>query len=128
MYDMVHSLSSPVASSTDKLTAVDITILREVARHSGVGVRWVPGCVQSADGLTKDKEEPVLRLKGVLREGALQMSEEGETLRQNKLEKERKQRLRETHSEHNKKVTEERKSAIKTSYQIENKMKKVVAP
>ena len=74
---------------------MDFTILREVARDSGVSVRWAPGSVQVADGLTKDKEEPCLRLKGVLRERAFQLAEEGECLRISRLEKERKQRLKE---------------------------------
>lgn len=95
LYGHVHSLSSPVASSSDKFTAVDFTILREVSRDSGISVRWAPGSVQVADGLTKDKEEPSLRLKGVIREGAYQLSETGECLRQSRLEKERKARLKE---------------------------------
>lgn len=95
LYDHAHSLPSPTASSSDKFTAVDFTILREVARDSGVSVRWAPGAFQIADGLTKDKEEPCLRLKGVLREGAFQLAESGECLRQNRLGKERKQRLKE---------------------------------
>ena len=43
-----------------------------------------------ADGLTKDKEEPAVRLRGAVRAASFQMSSESEVLRNNKLEKERK--------------------------------------
>ena len=90
-----------MAGSTDRLTAVDVVIIRELGKDAGVHVRWAPGDHQIADGLTKNKEEPALRLKGALREGACQLADAGEILRQNKLEEERQQRQKEANQQRN---------------------------
>ena len=64
LYDHAHGLSAAGAGISDKLTSVDVTILREIRKETGLQVRWGPGSLQLADGLTKDKEEPALRLLG----------------------------------------------------------------
>lgn len=88
LYDHGHSLCAASTGGSDKLTAIEIVILREIRRDTGITIRWGPGEVQIADGLTKDKEEPAVRLRGVLRGGQYQLAEAGAVLRQNKLEKE----------------------------------------
>ena len=94
LYDLTVSLGTPTASTSDRFTAVDVTILKEVEKQSGVTVMWTPGSLQIADGLTKNKEEPALRLRGFMREAAFELAEAGEVLRTNRLEKERKERLK----------------------------------
>jgi hypothetical protein len=89
LYDHANGVTSP-STVSDKLTSIEITILRELRRDSGIAIKWGPGALQLADGLTKDKEEPAVRLRGAVRAASFQMSSESEVLRNNKLEKERK--------------------------------------
>ena len=62
-------------------------------------MRWGPGTLQLADGLTKDKEEPALRLRAALRTGRFQLAREDEALRQAKEEKERRERQKASQGE-----------------------------
>ena len=67
---------------------MDVTIIREISRDAGVTVKWAPGDVQVADGLTKEREDVSTRLRGAMRTGRFQLAEEGEALRQMKRERE----------------------------------------
>ena len=58
-----------------------------MGKDSGLEIKWAPGTLQLADGLTKNKEEPALRLRGALRSGSFQLAEAGEQLRQMREEK-----------------------------------------
>ena len=85
--------------------------------------------VQIADGLTKDKEEPALKLRSMIREEVYQLAEEGAVLRLNKAEKERRAKKKaenlESSQEQNKPDKKKQKTADKTEHQSEPGQAKV---
>ena len=76
--------------------------------------------VQIADGLTKDKEEPALKLRSMIREEVYQLAEEGAVLRLNKAEKERRAKKKaknlESSQEKNKPEKKKQKTTDKTEH------------
>ena len=91
LFDNSQSACSSASGVTDKLTAIDVTIMREMSKENGFDIKWAPGPLQLADGLTKNKEESALRLRGALRSGTFQLAEAGVQLRQTKEERELKE-------------------------------------
>ena len=112
LFDNSQSVCSSASGVTDKLTAVDVTIIREMSSDTGLEVKWAPGPLQLADGLTKNKEGPALRLRGAVRSGTFQLAEAGEHLRHMKEERELKE-LRK--AEKKKEEPQPRKSSAETS-------------
>jgi hypothetical protein len=99
LYDSANGNTAASTGGTDKLTSIETTIIRELKKDTGITVRWGPGEVQIADGLTKDKEEPSVQLRGVIRSGRYQLAEAGEVLRNNKREKELKEERKQLNQE-----------------------------
>ena len=91
LYDHVNSLSSAASKVKDKLTSVDLTILKEIEYATGIRTRWCPSNLQMSDALTKDAAEPALRLRAAMRDGLYQIQEEGRCMMQRKTERERKE-------------------------------------
>ena len=60
----------------DRRVAVDMVIVRECLSRSSTTLRWAPTDRQLADGLTMDSAEPYDLLRGVIRVGYYQISEE----------------------------------------------------
>lgn len=89
LYDHANSVTAASSGCEDKLTALETVIMKELCQSAGLTIKWGPGEVQIADGLTKDKEAPAMKLRGTVRGGRYQLADEGEVLKQNKMEKER---------------------------------------
>ena len=75
VYDHITGASSP-STVGDRRVAVDMVIVREGLSRSATTLRWAPTDRQLADGLTKDSAEPCDLLRGVIRTGCYQISEE----------------------------------------------------
>ena len=73
--DHLISPSAP-ASIDDRRTKIDVVIIRESLQCTGGVVRWLPTNRMLADGLTKDKMDPVDLLRSCLRKGRYQISPE----------------------------------------------------
>lgn len=73
VYDaLTHSSGS--SNSTDRRTAIDLSIIREYLRRHNGCIRWVDGKLQLADSLTKHMSADFLR--SVLSKGTYQLREE----------------------------------------------------
>lgn len=86
-YDHLISPSSPTAVE-DRRTSIDIVIIRESLRMTGGVVRWLPTDRMLADGLTKDRADPVDLLRACVRSGSYQISPETHVLEQQAAERE----------------------------------------
>ena len=75
VYDHITGGSSP-STVGDRRVAVDMVIVREGLSRSSTTLRWAPTDRQLADALTKDSAEPCDLLRGVIRAGYYQISEE----------------------------------------------------
>ena len=64
LYDHLTSLGSGGVLD-DRRTAIDIAIIRQSIRRTKMEARWVPTGHMLADGLTKDKLEPMDLLRSV---------------------------------------------------------------
>ena len=73
MFYHVVSRTSPSAV-TDRRCSIDLAILKQAADRTGMVTRWCPTALQLADGLTKDKFEPVELLRACIQLGAYQLS------------------------------------------------------
>ena len=58
LFDHLVSPSSPTAVE-DRRTSIDIVIIRESLKLTKAHVRWLPTDRMIADGLTKDKQDPI---------------------------------------------------------------------
>ena len=81
LYDHLISPSSPTAVD-DRRTSIDIVIIRESIKMTGAQVRWLPTNRMIADGLTKDKADPIDLLRSCVRVGKYQISPEEHVLAQ----------------------------------------------
>ena len=79
LYDHLISPSSPTAVD-DRRTSIDIVIIRESNKITGAQVRWLPTEWMIADGLTKDKADPICLLRSCVRAGTYQISPEEHVL------------------------------------------------
>ena len=75
LYDHLVSPSSPTGVD-DRRTSIDIVIIRESIKLTGAQVRWLPTDRMIADGLTKDKADPIDLLRSCVRAGCYQISPE----------------------------------------------------
>ena len=81
LYDHLVSPSSPTAVD-DRRTSIDIVIIRESIKLTHAQVRWLPTNRMIADGLTKDKADPIYLLRSCVRAGTYQISPEEHVLAQ----------------------------------------------
>ena len=94
LYDHLISPSSPT-SIDDRRTSIDVVIIRESLKITGGSIRWLPTNRMLADGLTKDKLDPIDLLRACIRKGTYQISPEELVLEQ---QAEERARRREKHS------------------------------
>ena len=88
LYDHLVSPSSPTAIE-DRRTSIDVVIIRESIKALQGFIRWVPTNRMIADGLTKDKCDPVDLLRSCVRAGEYQISPEETVLERQACERER---------------------------------------
>ncbi|CAL1139865.1 unnamed protein product [Cladocopium goreaui] len=62
----------------DKRVAIDVAVIRQSIARSRLQPRWVPTDRMVADGLTKDKGEPLDLLRSVFRNARYQLADEKE--------------------------------------------------
>ena len=79
LYDHVSSLSS-VSKCEDKRVAIDLAILRQCMKNSGLQIRWCPSELMLADALTKDQFDPNELLRTALQIGEYQLNKEATIL------------------------------------------------
>ena len=75
LYDHVSSMSS-VSKCDDKRVAIDLAILRQCMKNSGLQIRWCPSELMLADALTKDQFEPSELLRTAPEIGEYQLNAE----------------------------------------------------
>ena len=92
LYDHLVSLGNG-GSIDDKRTAIDVAIIRQSIRRTGLEPRWCPTGHMVADGLTKDRAEPIDLLRSVLRSAKYQLADEQAVRDRKKAEKERRRRV-----------------------------------
>ena len=92
LYDHLTSLGSGGVLD-DRRTAIDIAIIRQSIRRTKMEARWVPTGHMLADGLTKDKAEPMDLLRSVLRAARYQLADEQTVLDRKREERERRKNL-----------------------------------
>ena len=88
LYDHLVSPSAPT-SIDDRRTSIDVVIIREPLQTTCGSIRWLPTNRMLADGLTKDKMDPVDLLRSCIRAGQYQISPEELVLQQHAQERER---------------------------------------
>lgn len=88
LYDRMISPSSPTAVE-DRRASIDIVILRESVRKMRAWIRWLPANRMIADGLTKDKADPIDLLRSSVRNGSYQISPEEHVIQLQSEERER---------------------------------------
>ena len=88
LFDHLVSPSAPT-SIEDRRTSIDVVIIRESLQCTTGVVRWLPTNRMIADGLTKDKADPIDLLRSCVRQGRYQISPEELILQQQSEERER---------------------------------------
>ena len=92
LYDHLISLGSGGVLD-DKRTAIDIAIIRQSTVRSGLEPRWCPTDRMAADGLTKDKGEPLDFLRSILSSGRYQLADEQLVLDRKREERDRRKEV-----------------------------------
>lgn len=92
LYDHLITLGSGGVLD-DKRVAIDIAIIRQSIQRAGLQPRWIPTDRMAADGLTKDKGEPLDLLRSIIRSAKYQLADEQAVLDRKKEEKIRRQQL-----------------------------------
>ena len=93
LYDHLVSPSAPT-SIDDRRTSIDVVIIRESLKTTNGQVRWLPTNRMIADGLTKNKLDPVDLLRSCIRQGTYQISPEELVLEQQATERARRKELK----------------------------------
>eukprot|EP00435_Cladocopium_sp_Y103_P016924 s2219_g4.t1 len=75
LYDHLISLGSGGVLD-DRRTAIDIAIIRQSIARTKLEPRWCPTDRMAADGLTKDRAEPIDLLRSILRNSKYQLADE----------------------------------------------------
>lgn len=88
LYDHMVSPSSPTAVE-DRRTSIDIAILRESVKAMLAWIRWLPTSRMIADGLTKDKTDPIDLLRSSIRNCSYQISPQEHVIQLQAQERER---------------------------------------
>lgn len=97
LYDHLSSLGS-VGTLDDKRTAIDVAIIRQSIVRCRLEPRWCATGHMVADGLTKDKGEPLDLLRSVVRTARYQLADEETVLERAKTERQRRQKRGATQS------------------------------
>ena len=92
LYDHLVTLGSG-GTLDDKRIAIDIAVIRQPIVRSRLQPRWTPTDRMVADGLTKDKGEPLDLLRSVFRNARYQLADEQLVLDRKKEERLRRQEL-----------------------------------
>eukprot|EP00435_Cladocopium_sp_Y103_P013790 s2127_g3.t1 len=92
LYDHLISLGSG-GTLDDKRTAIDVAIIRQSIIRCGLEPRWCPTGHMLADGLTKDRGEPLDLLRSVVRSAKYQLADEDTVLERAKAERDRRKSL-----------------------------------
>ena len=92
LYDHLISLGTG-GSLDDKRTAIHVAIVRQSIARTGLEPRWCPTDRMAADGLTKDKGEPLDLLRSILRSGRYQLADEQLVLDRKKEERDRRREV-----------------------------------
>ena len=87
LFDHLISLGSG-GPLDDKRTAIDVAIIRQSIQRAKLEPRWCPTGHMVADGLTKDKGEPLDLLRSVIRTARYQLADEDTVLDRKKVERE----------------------------------------
>lgn len=87
LFDHLISLGSG-GPLDDKRTAIDVAIIRQSIQRAKLEPRWCPTGHMVADGLTKDKGEPLDLLRSVIRTARYQLADEDTVLDRKKAERE----------------------------------------
>ena len=87
LFDHLISLGSG-GPLDDKRTAIDVAIIRQSIQRARLEPRWCPTGHMVADGLTKDKGEPLDLLRSVIRTARYQLADEDTVLDRKKAERE----------------------------------------
>ena len=93
LYDHLISPSSPTAVD-DRRTSIDIVIIRESIKLTASQIRWLPTNRMIADGLTKDRVDPVDLLRACVCAASYQISPEDHVLAQQAAERVRRAQKR----------------------------------
>ena len=93
LFDHLISPSSPT-SIDDRRTSIDVVIIRESLKNTKGSIRWLPTNRMIADGLTKDRADPVDLLRSCIRQSRYQISPEQTVLLQQAEERARRQQLK----------------------------------
>ena len=88
LYDHLITLGTG-GTLDDKRVAIDIAVIRQSIARTKLEPRWIPTDRMVADGLTKDKGEPLDLLRSVLRTAQYQLADEQLVLDRKKEERER---------------------------------------
>ena len=92
LYDHLISLGTG-GSLDDKRAAIHVAIVRQSIARTGLEPRWCPTDRMAADGLTKDKGEPLDLLRSILRSGRYQLADEQLVLDRKKEERDRRREV-----------------------------------
>ena len=92
LYDHLITLGNG-GTLDDKRVAIDVAVIRQSIMRSSLQPRWVPTDRMVADGLTKDKGEPLDLLRSVFRNARYQLADEQLVLDRKKEERMRRQAL-----------------------------------
>ena len=106
MYDHLITLGSG-GTLDDKCVAIDVAVIRQSIVRSRLQPRWVPTDRMVADGLTKDKGEPLDLLRSVFRSARYQLADEQLVLDRKKEERLRRQEIGRIRKENILKLTQE---------------------
>ena len=87
LFDHLISLGSG-GPLDDKRTAIDVAIIRQSIQRAKLEPGWCPTGHMVADGLTKDKGEPLDLLRSVIRTARYQLADEDTVLDRKKAERE----------------------------------------
>ena len=87
LYDAIHCMSSP-SKVEDKRVAIDLAIIRQAVKRTGMKVRWCPTELMLAASPTKDSADPADLLRAALQCGEYQLAPEASVLAQKKLQRE----------------------------------------
>lgn len=87
LYDHLVSVGSG-GPLDDKRTAIDVSIIQQSIQRTSLEPRWVATTHMAADGLTKDKGEPLDLLRSIIKSHRYQLADEQLVLDRKKEERE----------------------------------------
>ena len=92
LYDHLISLGTG-GTLDDKRTAIDVAVIRQSIARCKLEPRWCPTDHMAADGLTKDKGEPLDLLRSIIRSARYQLADEQLVLDRKREERDRRREV-----------------------------------